>query len=110
MKKKNYPLFAVIVAMVIIIIVGIVKGGMLMVAEEKEDSKSAEPLVIDIPEPTQEGKITVFDKNSEIVFDYQGDFIKIVSDGKNGEPIEIKVNIPYDHDSCFQEGDDLSGQ
>lgn len=78
-----------------------------LVGEAKEDAKTGEvePLVIDIPEPTQKGTVTVYDKDKEIVYNYQGDFIKIVNDGKDGEPIEIEINIPYDKDSCFQEGE-----
>ena len=58
------------------------------VPEEKPEIK---PLVINVPEQSTYGTVTVYDK-VEIAYQYIGDNIRIINSGRDGNPIEIEIH------------------
>lgn len=57
--------------------------------EEPQTDEQAEPLVITTPEPATKGSIRVFDYDGCCIYAYYGE-IKINSDGRDGEEIDIE--------------------
>lgn len=66
-------------------------------------TKSVEPkhLTIETTKPANSGSITIYDSDGDIYYQYAGD-INIVNNGKNGEDIEIVVQLP-DSGTCYCE-------
>lgn len=61
--------------------------------EEAVDTVDLKPFVINDPESCTIGSITVYENDGEVRNTYQGP-IDILNDGKNGEEIEIVINLP----------------
>lgn len=63
------------------------------VQEEAIDIVDLKPFVMDEPEACNIGSITVYESDGEVRNTYQGP-IDILNDGKNGDEIEIVINLP----------------
>lgn len=61
--------------------------------EENVDNVDLRQFVINDPESCTVGSITVYENDGEVRNTYQGP-IDILNDGKNGEEIEIVINLP----------------
>lgn len=59
----------------------------------KENAIEPTPFVVDSVESCDKGTITVYENDGEVRNTYQGP-IDILNDGKNGEEIEIVINLP----------------
>lgn len=56
-----------------------------------EEQPETKPLIINVPEQSTYGTVTVYDKG-EIAYQYIGDNIKIINSGRDGNPIEIEIH------------------
>jgi len=69
---------------------------------EQTEQPEPEALVIEtLPEATS-GVLTILDGNGGVYFQYEGE-IDIINNGKNGQPIEIMIDLPDTGCSCFDE-------
>ena len=97
-----------IVGVLLVLCVGSLLIGKTMIAKEKEveQTEQAEPLVIETVQPMTEGVLTIVDGEGGLFYQYQGE-IRIINDGKNGQPIEIFITLPDTGCSCFDEEGNL---
>lgn len=98
-----------IVGVLLVLCVGTLMLGKTMIAKETtqpEQTEQAEPLVIETVQPMTEGVLTIVDGEGSLFYQYQGE-IRIISDGKNGQPIEIFITLPDTGCSCFDEKGNL---
>lgn len=93
-----------IVGVLLVLCVGSLLIGKTMIAKEKEveQTEQTEPLVIETVQPMTEGVLTIVDGEGGLFYQYQGE-IRIINDGKNGQPIEIFITLPDAGCSCFDE-------
>lgn len=103
-KKKIISIILVLIAIVVTLF-GCTTA-LAIDRDEKENVESdfePEKVVIDIPEPSVKGCITVKNSDGAIVYQYEGE-IDVVNDGSNGEDIDIRVNLPDEGicDNCLK--------
>lgn len=100
-KKLKKTLVSTLMA---IMLVGII-GGCSSKKEESKETQTSEPkpLTIEVPTPSTLGEVKVVDDSTgEVVWEYQGDGIHVISSGKDGEDIEIEIHVPTYRCSCFE--------
>lgn len=56
-----------------------------------KEQPETKPLIINIPEQSTYGTVTVYDKG-DVTYQYTGDNIKIINSGRDGNPIEIEIH------------------
>ena len=56
-----------------------------------EEQPETKKLIINVPEQSTYGMITVYDKGN-VTYQYIGENIRIINNGRNGNPIEIEIH------------------
>lgn len=101
---KKVLLKAIIAAGMLLAVVGAAILGRNKISEYRAEERQHEatPLVITTPDPATDGTLTVYDEDGGIYYQYFGE-IEIRNDGKDGEHIDIVVQLPETGCSCFDE-------
>lgn len=95
MNKKNKIFNGIVIAFVVVIIGALsystVTANNDAPKAKKTIERHADDLVIETVEPCTEGVVEVFKKDGETIYFEAGGTIEIINDGKNGEPIRIRM-------------------
>lgn len=95
MNKKN-KIFNEIVIALLVVIIGVLSYSTVTANNDAQKAKKtverhADDLVIETVEPCTEGFIEVWKKDGETIYFESSGTIEIINDGKNGEPIRIRM-------------------
>lgn len=71
-----------------------------------ERQQEATPLIITTPDPATDGTLTIYDEDGAVYYQYFGE-IEIRNDGRDGEHIDIVIQLPETGCSCFDEDGNL---
>ena len=76
---------------VIVMIVAVAITRCATAQKAPEEQPETKKLIINVPEQSTYGMITVYDKGN-VTYQYIGENIRIINNGRNGNPIEIEIH------------------
>ena len=76
---------------VIVMVVAVAITRCATAQKAPEEQPETKKLIINVPEQSTYGMITVYDKGN-VTYQYIGENIRIINNGRNGNPIEIEIH------------------